>query len=71
MAYTSYDFASKKALKDAIKKGLKSTAFQPGPFGPDLTNFTGNVCLEGPHYPKPHSWWATAKMVDGVIVKVT
>ena len=44
--------------------------FQPGPFGTDLSNFTGKVYLEGPHYPKPHSWYAEAWMEGGKVVKV-
>ena len=44
--------------------------YQPGPFGPDLSNFTGKVYLEGPHYPKPHSWYAEAWMESGKVVKV-
>lgn len=43
--------------------------FQPG-LGHDLSDFTGKVCLEGPHYPKPHSWYAEAELVNGVVVKV-
>ncbi len=42
---------------------------QPG-LGPDLSNFTGKVYLEGPHYPKPHTWYAEAELVNGVVVKV-
>ena len=45
------------------------TCFQPG-LGPDLSNFTGKVYLEGPHYPKPHSWYAEAWTEDGKVVKV-
>lgn len=70
MAYTTTDFKSKKALKDAIKAGTLVTAYQPG-LGPDLSNFTGKVSLEGPHYPKPHTWYASATMENGRVVKVT
>jgi len=40
--------------------------FNPG-LGGDLSNFTGTVYLEGPHYPKPHSWYASGKMEDGIL----
>lgn len=30
----------------------------------------GRYCVEGPHYPKPHTWYASVKVEDGVIVKV-
>lgn len=73
MAYTDRNFKTKKALKEAVAlhaegKGPAVTAFQPGPFGGELKD--GNVCLEGPHYPAPHSWYATAKVVGGIVVSV-
>lgn len=43
--------------------------YNPGN-GPDLSNFTGRVYLEGPHYPEPHRWYAQAELVDGIVVKV-
>lgn len=69
MSYTDQDYKSKKALKDDVKAGVQVTCFQPG-LGKDLTNFTGRVNLEGPHYPKAHNWYASVEMVDGVVVKV-
>ena len=26
--------------------------------------------VEGPHYPKPHKWYARVEAVDGIITKV-
>lgn len=84
MSYTEVNFKTKKALKEAVKNyndsvtvptknegfGVKAVrCFQPG-MGKDLSNFTGTVYLEGPHYPKPHTWYAQAEMKDGVVVKV-
>ena len=69
MAYTRQDFKTKKALKEAVASGQQIRCFQPG-LGPDLTNFTGTVYLEGPHYPKPHTWYATATLVNGIITRV-
>jgi hypothetical protein len=43
--------------------------YQPG-LGPDLSNYTGRVSLEGPHYPKAHSWYAEGELVNGILVKV-
>lgn len=68
MAYTSTNFKTKKALKEAVKNGEKITVFSPGPFP---VNQNGRVTLEGPHYPAPHTWYATATVEDGVIVKVS
>jgi hypothetical protein len=69
MSYTEKNFKSKKELKDAVNAGEKIRCFQPV-LGPDLTNFTGKVYLEGPHYPKPHKWYATATLVNGVVKTV-
>ena len=69
MAYTSTDFKTKKALKEAVKSG--STAglhvWSPGPW-PVTQN--GSVVIEGPQYPKPHQWYAQATIKDGVVVGV-
>lgn len=68
MAYTTIDFKTKKALKEAIANGEKVTCYQPGPFNEPLRN--GKVYLEGPHFPKPHTWYGTGTLKDGVLVKV-
>jgi len=85
MAYTVTNFKTKKALKEAVKywKDCPRDSFgveldktivpvrcyQPG-LGPDLSNYTGKIALEGPHYPKPHTWYAEAWLENGVVVKV-
>jgi hypothetical protein len=84
MAYTATNFKSKKELKQAVGEWTKNggkmdvdhiilpvRCYQPG-LGPDpdLSNFTGRVALEGPHYPKPHSWYADCNLVDGIVTKV-
>jgi hypothetical protein len=69
MSYTVRNFQSKKALKDAVAAGEDVRCFQPG-MGPDLTDYTGTVYLEGPHYPKPHKWYAQAQLVNGKVIKV-
>lgn len=81
MAYTVINFKTKKALKEAVAASAKYNhnphmhdakpvrCFQPG-LGPDLSNYTGSVALEGPHYPAAHAWYAAAEMKDGVVVKV-
>jgi len=30
----------------------------------------GRELVEGPHYPKSHSWYAQVEMRDGVVVSV-
>lgn len=74
MSYTVTNFKTKKALRSAVLDHSKQAGgavrcFNPG-LGPDLSNYTGTVYLEGPHYPKPHSWYVEAQLVDGVVVKV-
>lgn len=69
--YVRQNPKSKKALREMLPLD-KSDLFKPSwDFGmggpvPD----SGRVSLEGPHYPKPHSWWGTGTMVDGKLVKV-
>jgi hypothetical protein len=84
--YTKKNFKTKKELKDAVAAynlriaegktneqgvvwALGVEYFQPGPFGGNAQQ-NGTFCCEGPHYPAPHSWYATCTAKDGVIVKV-
>lgn len=69
MAYTDKDYPSKKALKEAVAAGVLVHVYQPGPFGPNVQD--GVRALEGPHYPKPHSWYASATIREGFIVPGT
>jgi hypothetical protein len=65
--YTSINFKSKKALKDAVTQGQKITLFAPG-LGTPATN--GRETVSGPHYPEPHKWYAQVEMRDGFVVSV-
>jgi len=65
--YVDPNFTSKAALKRALAAGEIVRVFAPG-MGTVPTN--GTVHLEGPHYPKPHTWYATGTMVDGKLAKV-
>lgn len=69
--YTHTNYKTKKALKEAVKSGERVTVYQPNS---DITGFAsptnGRISLEGPHYPEPHRWYATAVLVDGIIVTV-
>ena len=72
--YTTTNFKSKKALKEAVAAGQQVGIYQPNQMFPDPRtepNFTGRASVEGPHYPKPHSWYASVELVNGVIVKVS
>ncbi len=67
--YTTINFKSKKALKEAVAAGNKITVYQPGPFGGNEPT-DGTVYLEGPHFPEPHRWYAEAVLKDGCVIKV-
>ena len=64
--YVHPNFKTKKALKAAVKEGKKVTVSNPGPFGGPPA--TGRVCVEGPHYPEPHRWYAQVDIEDGFVV---
>jgi len=66
--YANTNFKTKKALKEAVASGQKIGTHQAGGlFAPVID---GSVCLEGPHYPQPHRWYATAVLKDGIIQSV-
>lgn len=67
--YTTINFKTKKALKEAVANGQIVRVYQPGPFGGNAPS-DGWVCLEGPHYPEPHRWYAEALLKDGHVIKV-
>lgn len=67
--YASVNFKTKKALKAAVAEGMRVGIFQPGPFGGNEPT-DGEVSLEGPHYPAPHTWYARATVRNGLVVKV-
>jgi hypothetical protein len=83
MAYTVINFKTKNELKNEVNRWNNKVAklgfnpviqkpvkcFNPG-LGPDLSNFTGKICLEGPHYPAAHTWYAEAELKDGIVIKV-
>lgn len=67
--YTTINFKTKKAIKEAIEAGKQITVFQPGPFGGNEPK-DGTVFLEGPHYPEPHKWYAQGTLKSGILVAV-
>ena len=69
MSYTTKDFPSKKEIKEALARGEVITCYQPG-LGPSLSNWTGSVTIEGPHFPKPHRFYATGMMKNGQLVSI-
>lgn len=68
--YTTTNYKTKKALKEAVASGQRVEFYQPGPFGNNIPE-NGRISLEGPHYPEPHRWYASATVKDGIIVKIS
>jgi len=70
VAYCTIDFKTKKALREAVKTGKRCTVYQPGGIFPDPT-YPGSCSIEGPHWPKPHAWYARVVLDEtGKIIKV-
>jgi len=67
MSYVDPDYETKKEFKAAVATGAKHRTYSPGPFG---TTQNGSDCIEGSHYPKPHSWYAAVEVRGGIVVKV-
>ena len=68
--YVDSNPKTKKALKEQVAAsgdGHGVQVFSPGPFPAKLN---GIEYVEGPHYPKPHTWYAKVQVKDGYIVKV-
>lgn len=73
-AKASIEFENHKAsLGDGFEASSTDVnpikCYNPG-LGPDLSNWTGSVYLEGPHAPAAHRWYAEGVMKDGVLIKV-
>lgn len=66
--YATENFKTKKAFKEAVLSGKEVTLFAPGLGSPPIN---GACSVEGPHYPKPHTWYAEVLIEDGKVIKVT
>ena len=66
--YAVKNYRTKKQLVEDFKAGVSIEVYQPGGIFPGETN--GRVCIEGPHYPEPHRWYASAEIVDCIVTKV-
>lgn len=66
MSYVAGNPKTKKELKERLKNGPVEV------FNAALGDIpaNGTVHLEGPHYPKPHTWYAVGTMKDGKLVSV-
>lgn len=68
--YTSKNFKTKKALKEAVANGEKISVFQPNNIFNVPSPVNGKATIEGPHYPAAHKWWASVEVRNGYIVSV-
>ena len=68
MAYVDPDYPSKKAFKAAVASGVQHIPYNPSGLYPVTTD--GVLVVEGPHYPKPHRWYASVVVENGIVVKV-
>ena len=64
--YATGNPKTKKQLKEWIAEGRQVRAYDPGPFN---TRPVGIVTIEGPHYPKPHRWYARVSYNEQDYVK--
>ena len=67
MAYVNPNCKTKKELKEKLASGTAIEVFQPG-LG--IVPHNGTISLEGPHHPKPHTWYAIGIMENGKLVKI-
>jgi hypothetical protein len=71
--YTAINFRTKKDLIEAVAAGRKVNVYQPNSdlFESYKKPTDGEIALEGPHFPASHTWYASAVIKNGHIVKVT
>ena len=68
MAYIDPDYPTKKAFQQAILDGARPQTYNPLLMFPVKQD--GEDVVEGPHYPKPHKWYARVQVEKGRVVKV-
>lgn len=66
--YASEDFLTKKSLREAVSNGVQVGVWQPG--GLSAPPRDGTAIIEGPWYPRAHTWYAKVTLVEGRITKV-
>ena len=64
--YVYPNYKSKKEFIAAVKAGVQHEPYNPSGMFPAPAN--GPTTIEGPHYPKPHRWYSSVVVKDGVIV---
>ena len=67
MSYVDPDYTHRKRFKQAVADGVEHQTYNPIGFS---TRQRGPDTIEGPHYPKPHRWYAAVIVRNGIVVKV-
>lgn len=65
--YVPIDYPTKKAFLASVKAGIENPVYIPNGIFEAPKNGSGVV--EGPHYPKPHKWYASVKIKNGIVVE--
>ena len=65
MAYTMKNYKKKSEIKADWLAGKDIGVYQAGGMFP-LQN--GEVTIEGPHYPTPHTWYARCYQIGGMMI---
>lgn len=68
MSYVNPDYKTKKDFKIAVENDIKHQTYNPS--GMFATQQNGSDVVEGPHYPKPHKWYAQVTVLNGIVIKV-
>ena len=66
MSYVNPNYPTKKAFIEAVKAGKAHYPYNPSGMFETLQN--GTMTVAGPHYPKPHRWYAAVVVKDGKVV---
>ena len=69
MSYVRPDYPTKRDFKAAVAAGVKHETYNPSRMFETAQN--GRDVIEGPHYPKPHKWYAAVVVQNGVVIKIT
>ncbi len=65
--YCLPNFKTKKQLIEAVAAGKSVAVFSPGIF---RAKVNGIESIEGPHSPKPHTWYCDVEVLNGRVMKV-
>ena len=66
MAYVRINYKTKKDFLAAVKGGKQHETYNPS--GMFETTRNGPDVIEGPHYPKPHKWYAAVQVRNSIVI---